>query len=82
MPEYDNTNRGALFINDKEGNEKRPDFTGTINVDGRELRLAAWKAEAKSGVQYLQLKVSEPNSSGSTSSAPAPVADKRDEFGW
>ena len=32
--EYDNTNRGALYKNDKQGNEKRPDFTGKINVNG------------------------------------------------
>lgn len=79
MPEYDNTNRGALFPNDKDGNDKRPDFTGTVNVDGRELRLAAWKAEAKSGTKYLQLKVSEKNSAPAES---APAESKSDDFGW
>ena len=29
---YDNTNTGAMFKNDKQGNEKRPDYTGRINV--------------------------------------------------
>jgi uncharacterized protein (DUF736 family) len=70
MPEYDNTNRGVLFPNDKEGNDKRPDFTGTVNVDGRELRLAAWAAESKTGTKYLQLRVSEKDN-GAAKSAPA-----------
>lgn len=41
MSEYDNTNRGALFRNDKDGNEKRPDYTGKINVDGKDYVLSA-----------------------------------------
>jgi hypothetical protein len=28
MSEYDNELRGVLFENDKQGNEKRPDYTG------------------------------------------------------
>ena len=32
MPEYDNTNRGALFLNDKQGVESRPEFTGQLEV--------------------------------------------------
>lgn len=55
---YDNTNSGVLFKNDKEGNEKRPDYTGKIDVGGTEMRLAAWLREGKSG-KFLSLKVSE-----------------------
>lgn len=58
MPEYDDTNRGVLFRNDKGGNEKRPDYTGEINVDGKELRLAAWLRESKKGTKFLSLSVS------------------------
>ena len=33
--EYDNTNRGAMFVNSyKEEGDNRPDFTGNVNVDG------------------------------------------------
>ena len=64
MSDYDDTNRGALFKNDKEGNEKRPDYTGTINIDGTDKRLAAWLRKSKKGVPYLSLSVSDPQPKG------------------
>jgi hypothetical protein len=56
--EYDNTNTGILFKNDKATSDKSPTHTGKINIDGRELRLAAWVKEGKNG-KFLSLKVSE-----------------------
>lgn len=54
---YDNTNRGVLFPNDKKGNEKRPDMTGDINVEGVEYRLSAWKKSSKTGNNFLSISV-------------------------
>lgn len=54
---YDNTNRGVLFPNDKKGNEKRPDMTGDINVEGVEYRLSAWKKSSKAGNNFLSISV-------------------------
>ena len=42
MSDYDNTNSGAMFKRDKEGNDKRPDYSGPINVDGTDWEVAAW----------------------------------------
>jgi uncharacterized protein (DUF736 family) len=53
---YDNNNSGALFKNDKEGNEKRPDYRGQAEVDRVEFWVSAWIREAKSGAKYMQLK--------------------------
>jgi len=36
MSNYDNTNTGSLFKADKGDNEKRPDYRGSVNVDGVE----------------------------------------------
>ena len=58
MSDFDDTNRGVLFKNDKEGNENRPCYTGKINVDGRELRLAAWIKQGQKG-KFMSLNVSE-----------------------
>ena len=41
--EYDNTNRGALWGNDRKETDKHPDFRGSINVDGKEYWLSGWK---------------------------------------
>jgi uncharacterized protein (DUF736 family) len=54
---YDNTNRGVLFPNDKKGNEKRPDMTGDLNVGGVEYRLSAWKKSSKQGNNFLSISV-------------------------
>jgi uncharacterized protein (DUF736 family) len=54
---YDNTNRGVLFPNDKKGNEKRPDFTGDLNVGGVEYKLSAWKKASKAGNNFLSISV-------------------------
>lgn len=59
--EYDNTNSGALFKNRDKETDKHPDYTGKINVEGKELRLAAWLTESKSGQKFMRLKVSEFN---------------------
>jgi len=57
MTGYDNTNTGALFKNDKKGNEKAPDYKGKINVGGKEYKLASWIRESKEGVKYMSLKI-------------------------
>lgn len=54
---YDNTNSGALFTNDKKGNEKRPDYTGKINVEGKDFYISAWVKENKTGGKFLSLSV-------------------------
>jgi uncharacterized protein (DUF736 family) len=56
--EYDNTNSGVLFKNEKKDTDKHPDYTGKINVNGKDMRLAAWIKEGKSG-KFMSLKVSE-----------------------
>lgn len=58
MSDYDNTNRGALFKNDKEGgNPKWPDYRGSLNVNGQEFWLDAWISKSKKGATYMSLKV-------------------------
>ncbi len=54
--EYDNRNSGALFKNDKQGNEKRPDYNGSINVDGRDYWISAWLKEGQKG-KFMSLSV-------------------------
>jgi hypothetical protein len=41
--EYDNENRGSIWKNDKKETEKHPDFTGSLNVNGQEFWVSAWK---------------------------------------
>lgn len=56
MTEYDNTNSGVLFKNDRKQNEKQPDYKGNINVNGTEFWLSAWIKEGKKG-KFMSLSV-------------------------
>lgn len=40
---YDNTNRGSIWKNDKKEKDTHPDFTGSINVEGKDYWLNGWK---------------------------------------
>lgn len=66
-------NSGSLFRNDKKQTEKQPDYNGTVRVDGKDYKLAAWIKESKSGQKYFSLSLQEANvvPSDNTSSATA-----------
>lgn len=74
---YDNTNSGILTRNDKQGNENRPDYRGSINVDGVEYWLSAWIKEGRDGTKlagqkYMSLSV-QPKEARQDYAAPAPA---------
>ena len=56
---YDNTNRGAAFVNKRKEEETQPDLTGKINVNGVDYRLSIWKQESPKVGKYLSMAVSE-----------------------
>ena len=58
--EYDNTNRGVLFKNDKQGVETRPDYNGKININGVEHWLAAWVKTSQKGTPFMSLSIGDP----------------------
>jgi len=60
MSNYDNTNSGALFTNKNRKEEKHPNYTGKVNVEGKEYQVSGWIRETKTGEQYLSIKLSEP----------------------
>jgi hypothetical protein len=80
MSEYDNTNSGALFKNDKGDNEKRPDYTGKLDVDGKEYKLSAWIKSPKigGGKPFLSLKVQVGNESKPIISARQEISEQDD----
>jgi len=63
MSKYDDTNSGALFANDKDGVDKRPDRRGPLKVkcphcgETTDGELAGWLREAKNdGKRFLSVK--------------------------
>lgn len=55
--QYDDTDRGVLFKNDKKARDNQPDYTGSINVGGAEFFLSGWIKRAESGRTYMSLSV-------------------------
>tara|TARA_B100000953_G_scaffold58602_1_gene46390 strand:- start:212 stop:547 length:336 start_codon:yes stop_codon:yes gene_type:complete len=51
----------SLFNNDKEGNDKRPDYTGNLKTpDGKEFKISLWNSVSQKGTNYLSGKVDIP----------------------
>ena len=75
MSDYDDTNRGALFANDKKTQENHPNMRGTLNVDGVEYWVSAWTKTSKSGMRFQSLAVTrkEQQAAPQTQAAPAPA---------
>ena len=55
--EYDNTNRGVMFKNDRKEKETHPDLKGSINIDGKEFWLSGWSKVTSKGDKMLSLSV-------------------------
>ena len=69
MAEFDNTNRGALFKNDKKETDSHPDYKGSVNVGGVDMWLSAWLKKSKEGKTYMSLSV-QPKDGAAPKSAP------------
>lgn len=72
MTNFDPTNRGALFKNDRKTKDTQPGYTGSLNVDGVEYFLDAWLKDGKSG-KFFSVSVKRKDQQASTP-APAPRA--------
>ncbi len=74
MTQYDNTNRGSIWKNDDKQSDTHPDFKGSLNVNGQEFWVSAWKrkpdANPKAPALSFSIKVKEQQGA-----APAPAAD-------
>ena len=65
---------GVLFANDRKQNEKKPDYTGSLELDHETIRdlvnqmnsgvdnpkanLAGWRKTSKAGKQFLSIRAS------------------------
>lgn len=47
--QYDNTDKGVLFKNDRRESESHPNYKGSLNVEGREFWLSGWIKKNEDG---------------------------------
>jgi hypothetical protein len=52
-------NSGAIFKNDKKVSANHPDYRGKVNVNGKEMEVALWIKEGKTG-KFFSASFSEP----------------------
>jgi hypothetical protein len=56
--EYDNTNKGTLGKNNNPKNEKSPEYSGRINIEGKMYWLNGWvKTNKTDGSKFFSLTV-------------------------
>jgi uncharacterized protein (DUF736 family) len=55
-------NCGSLFKNEQKKTDKHPDYTGTIDIHGKVMRIAGWNKAGKEGSTFLSLQISEEKS--------------------
>jgi hypothetical protein len=73
VTQYDNTDRGVLFKNDRKTTDSHPDYTGNINVGGQEFWLSAWIKEGQRG-KFMSLSVKPKDEQRQQPQRPAPRA--------
>ena len=71
----DTCEKSALFDNDKQGNENRPDYTGSING----YWVSAWEKTSAKGNKFMSISVKPKDDSGYNQSNNQ--ADDFDDFG-
>jgi len=54
---YDPTNSGALFRAKEKRTTTSPDYTGSINIEGKEFFISGWKKMSRASETFLSLKV-------------------------
>jgi hypothetical protein len=70
---------GSLFKNDKDGNEKRPDYRGDALINGEVLEISAWIKEGKNG-KFMSLSFKPKEAKAPAKAAPKTVADMDDSI--
>ena len=59
MTQYDNTNRGVLFTNDRKESDKHPDWKGRLNINGVDHWVDGWIKQGARG-EFISLSLGKP----------------------
>lgn len=86
MADFDNTNRGSIWKNEKKEKDTHPDFTGSLNVDGKDYWVSAWKRKEGAAARSpalsfsLKLKDGKPMSADRTPRPSGGASDDMDDM--
>lgn len=74
MSQYDNTNRGVLFDNERKQSDTHPDMTGTLNINGVDHWFSGWWKQTRDGSEFLSLSIGKPKEAQQESRQAPPAA--------
>jgi len=82
MSDYDDSNRGVLFKNNRKETENHPDLSGSININGVDHWLNAWSKVSQNGNKFISLSIGKPKQvqSGDSENKPAPTNPEGDDI--
>jgi len=82
MADYDDTNRGQIWPNDKKETDKHPDFKGSVNVEGVEYWVSAWKRapDANPKAPSLRFSIQKKEAQGGAQKASTPKPAAQPDF--
>mgnify|MGYP003965275903 CR=1 FL=1 len=78
MSDYDDSNRGVLFKNNKKETEKYPDLSGTININGVDHWLNGWSKISQAGNKFISLSIGKPKEVKKPKEESTPTGDDGD----
>ena len=60
MADFDNSNRGVLFKNDRKEKDSHPDYRGKGNYHGKDFEISVWVKKDRNGKSFMSLSFKEP----------------------
>lgn len=72
MATYETNLTGVMFENDKAGNEKRPDWKGSMEIDGVHYWCSGWSRQSAKG-PLISMKLEKKENAAAPVAKPAPA---------
>ena len=68
-------NSGSIFKNNYKKSESHPDYKGKCMVNGKEMEIALWVKDTKTGEKFFSTSFSEPYVAPEATNPPVIVSD-------
>ena len=68
-------NTGSIFKNNYKKSESHPDYKGKCMVNGKEMEIALWVKDTKTGEKFFSASFSEPYVAPEPTNPPVIVSD-------